>query len=282
MLSGVFWGVQRLECDLGQKEPRRATNLKPSCLKVKKGAYHLKQQLGLNFCPLFDHDVMSEGVTVWEKRCGGRALHPLRSSALVIPHHHHHHHHHTMSPTAQGASNVALVTGATGLVGRYLVAHLLKLGTWKVYAVSRAATLNLQDEGVDEEGGKKQPNNNLVHVQVGRRRDGDARLAPAGRLSSTHYWGQLLWVCSVDSNTLSHSYICNPALSPPLHTHTHTHSHVSPSPAHLSHTRLRQVPSLTDKKVVCEGFKDLSVTHIFHCAFHTHKVREACPFTRDG
>eukprot|EP00883_Tetradesmus_obliquus_P006071 jgi/Sobl393_1/1653/SZX78613.1 len=40
---------------------------------------------------------------------------------------------------------VALVTGATGLVGRYLVMHLAQLGSWKVYAVSRKDKLQYDE-----------------------------------------------------------------------------------------------------------------------------------------
>jgi NADPH:quinone reductase-like Zn-dependent oxidoreductase len=33
---------------------------------------------------------------------------------------------------------VALVTGATGIVGRHIVMHLKRLGTWKILAIARS------------------------------------------------------------------------------------------------------------------------------------------------
>lgn len=42
-----------------------------------------------------------------------------------------------MSATVSSGARVALVTGATGIVGRNLIAHLAREGGWKIYAVAR-------------------------------------------------------------------------------------------------------------------------------------------------
>jgi nucleoside-diphosphate-sugar epimerase len=44
-----------------------------------------------------------------------------------------------MSKLASGSTRAALVTGATGVIGRNLIAHLLATGGWEVIAVSRRA-----------------------------------------------------------------------------------------------------------------------------------------------
>ena len=43
---------------------------------------------------------------------------------------------------ASGSGGVAIVTGATGVVGRHILMHLKRLGNWKILAISRKDKVN--------------------------------------------------------------------------------------------------------------------------------------------
>lgn len=47
--------------------------------------------------------------------------------------------------SGKGRAKVALVTGATGIVGRHVVMHLQKLNDWEVYGTTRKDTLKYEE-----------------------------------------------------------------------------------------------------------------------------------------